>query len=211
MDSVMQQTSPRFWNWIAPRYARRPIADEDAYRHKLEVTQSYMRPDMHVLEFGCGTGGTALAHAPHVDRYVATDFSPEMINIARGKAAQAQAPNLSFDVNSIEEMEVPERPFDMILAMSILHLLPDRAGVIAKVHRMLAPGGLFVSSTACLGGMPWPLRAIVSTGSALRVFPHVEVFTKATLVEELERAGFGVEYDWHPGRDKAAFLVMRKR
>lgn len=210
MESVMQQTSPRFWNRIARKYARRPIADEDAYRHKLKVTQGYMRPDMSVLEFGCGTGSTALVHAPHVGRYLATDFSPAMIAIARDKAAQAEAGNLDFEVSSIEEMEQPERPFDMILGMSILHLLPNRAGVIAKVHEMLAPGGLFVSSTACLGDMPWFLRAFVATGSALRVFPHIEVFTQAALERELERAGFELIENWRPGRDKALFLIARK-
>lgn len=46
---------------MAKRYARQPIADEAAYRRKLEVTRTYFRPDMHVLEFGCGTGSTALA------------------------------------------------------------------------------------------------------------------------------------------------------
>ena len=209
METVMQQTSPRFWNRIARKYARRPIADEEAYRHKLEVTQRYMRPDMSVLEFGCGTGGTALHHAPHVGRYLATDFSPEMIAIARDKAAGAR--NLDFEVGSIEEMQDPERPFDMILGLSILHLVRDRAGVIAKVHRMLAPGALFVTSTACLGDMPWPMRAFVATGSALRVFPHVSVFSAASLRRELESAGFEIEYDWQPGRDKALFLLARKR
>jgi cyclopropane fatty-acyl-phospholipid synthase-like methyltransferase len=59
-------TSPRFWNWMAKRYARQPVANEAAYRQKLETARSYLRPDMNVLEFGCGTGSTALLHAPHV-------------------------------------------------------------------------------------------------------------------------------------------------
>ena len=211
MDMVMQQTSPRFWNRIARRYARRPIADQDAYRHKLDVTQSYMRPDMSVLEFGCGTGSTALIHAAHVEKYCAIDFSEEMIVIAQEKAAEEKAGNLEFRVDSIEEMAAPERPFDMILGLSILHLVRDRAGVIAKVHRMLAPGGLFVSSSACLGDMPWFVRAFVGTGRALRIFPFVALFTKAALVRDLEQAGFEIVHDWQPGRDKAAFLVARKR
>ena len=211
MDMVMQQTSPRFWNRIARRYARRPIADQDAYRHKLDVTQSYMRPDMSVLEFGCGTGSTALIHAAHVEKYCAIDFSEEMIVIAQEKAAEEKAGNLEFRVDSIEEMTAPERPFDMILGLSILHLVRDRAGVIAKVHRMLAPGGLFVSSSACLGDMPWFVRAFVGTGRALRIFPFVALFTKAALVRDLEKAGFEIVHDWQPGRDKAAFLVARKR
>ena len=46
--------SARFWDRIAARYARKPVADEAAYQKKLAVTREYLRPDMEVLEFGCG-------------------------------------------------------------------------------------------------------------------------------------------------------------
>ncbi len=36
---------------------------------------------------------------------------------------------------------------DMVLGLSILHLLENKAEVMAKVHRMLKPGGVFVAST----------------------------------------------------------------
>ena len=68
-----------FWNRIAAKYAASPISDEAAYARKLELTRARLRPDMEVLEFGCGTGGTARLHAPHVRSYRATDFSPAMI------------------------------------------------------------------------------------------------------------------------------------
>ena len=46
----------KFWDKIAERYSKKPIADEDAYQKKLQVTRDYFRTDMEVLEFGCGTG-----------------------------------------------------------------------------------------------------------------------------------------------------------
>ena len=58
------EVSPRFWDKIAVKYSRRPIADEASYQKKLEKSQAYFRPDTEVLEFGCGTGGTAIIHAP---------------------------------------------------------------------------------------------------------------------------------------------------
>ena len=84
----MADTS-RFWDKLAEKYARQPVADEEAYRTKLRVTQSYLRPDMEVLEFGCGTGSTALVHAPFVRHILAIDFSTKMLEIARGKAEAA--------------------------------------------------------------------------------------------------------------------------
>ena len=91
--SVMLDTKPtappdaRFWDRIARRYARTPVPDEAIYQKKLSLTRKWMTPQMHVLEFGCGTGSTALKHAPFVNRILALDISAKMLDIARGKAA----------------------------------------------------------------------------------------------------------------------------
>ena len=50
----------KFWDRIADSYARKPVADEDAYQRKLRITRDYFEPEMDVFEFGCGTGSTAL-------------------------------------------------------------------------------------------------------------------------------------------------------
>ena len=68
-----------FWNRIARRYARQPVADQAAYEHKLAVTQGYLRPEMELVEIGCGTGSTALVHAPRVRHITAFDGSSAMI------------------------------------------------------------------------------------------------------------------------------------
>lgn len=70
--------SKTFWDNSAQRYAKSRIQDEAAYRKKLEITQHYLQPDWSVLEFGCGTGSTALIHAPHVKDILATDISDNM-------------------------------------------------------------------------------------------------------------------------------------
>ena len=45
-----------FWDKVAERYSKKPVANEAAYQRKLRVTREYLRPDMQVLEIGCGTG-----------------------------------------------------------------------------------------------------------------------------------------------------------
>jgi len=42
----------KFWDRIAEKYSRQPIADEAAYRKKLEITQSYFTPKTELLELG---------------------------------------------------------------------------------------------------------------------------------------------------------------
>ena len=86
----------RIWNRFAAGYAKRPVDDPEAYQIKLDKTAALMRPDMKVLEFGCGTGTTALYHAEWVAQIDALDFSSEMISIARSKANTAGIGNVSF-------------------------------------------------------------------------------------------------------------------
>ncbi|MGI9657375.1 MAG: class I SAM-dependent methyltransferase [Gaiellaceae bacterium] len=203
--------SARFWNWTARRYAKSPVADDASYQKKLEITRGYLRPDMELLEFGCGTASTAIVHAPHVKHIRATDISSKMLEIARGKAANAGIGNISFEQSSIEALEMADESVDMVLGLSILHLLEDRDAIIARVHRALQPGGLFVSSTVCLGDTMKFFKWIGPIGRFLGVLPLVRVFTVAELVASMTAAGFEILHQWQPARGKALFLIARKR
>jgi ubiquinone/menaquinone biosynthesis C-methylase UbiE len=200
----------KFWDRLADHYARQPIADEDAYRTKLKVTQGYFRPDMEVLEFGCGTGGTAIIHAPFVRHIRAIDFSEKMLEIARAKAVDAGVENVSFERADIAELTAADGRYDAVLGLSILHLLADKDAVIAKVFAMLKPGGYFVSSTTCIGDTMKLFRFIAPLGKAMGLLPQLDVMTSGELVASLEAAGFGIDHQWQPGKGKAVFIVAQK-
>lgn len=199
-----------FWDRLAKRYARMPIPDQASYETKLEKTRAFLRPDSRVLEFGCGTGSTALLHAPHVALVHAIDYSPRMLEIARGKAGAAGVTNLTFAQATLAELDSPAGSWDVILGMSVLHLLPDRVQTLARVHHLLKPGGVFISSTICIGDASWPMRVLAPVFRALPLLPSISSLTLSQLKGELERAGFKIEDCWRPGVNKAAFIVARK-
>jgi ubiquinone/menaquinone biosynthesis C-methylase UbiE len=207
---VMMDQSVKFWDRIAKRYSKQPIADEAAYQKKLEITREYFRPDMEVLEIGCGTGSTAIAHAPYVKHIQAIDISSKMIEIAQGKADTKNVTNVTFKCSTIDECNVPDQTLDAVLGLSILHLLENKEKVIGRVHIMLKPGGVFITSTACLGDMMRLYRIISPIGRVLRFFPLVMVFTIKELEDSLTNAGFNIDYQWQPGRNKAVFIVAKK-
>lgn len=202
--------SARFWDKIALKYSKQPVRDEAAYRRKLEVTRDYLRREMQVFEFGCGTGSTAIAHAPHVAHIHAIDISRNMIEIARRKAAAANVDNVSFEVATIEDHDVPESSCDVVMGHSILHLLEDKDAAIAKVNKLLKPGGIFVSSTFCGGDSHRWLRFVLPIGQFFGKMPYVDLFTRAALTDSIERAGFAIEHEWQPGKGKAVFIVAKK-
>lgn len=202
--------SAKFWDKIAERYSKQPIADEAAYQKKLQVTRDYFRPDMAVLEFGCGTGSTAITHAPYVNHIQAIDMSSKMIEIAQRKADAKHVENIAFERSTIDAFRVPDQSFDAVLGLSILHLLENKESVINRVHKMLKPGGIFVTSTACLGDSMKFFKLVAPIGKCLGLMPLVKVFTTRELVASLTEAGFAIDYQWQPGKNTGVFIVAKK-
>ena len=185
----------RFWDRTARKYAQDPIADLAGYERTLEATAQRLQPDHRVLELGCGTGSTALRLAPGVSHYLATDISGEMIAIAREKAEAAGLKTLSFEVASPEAAPWPDAHYDIVLAFNLLHLLADRRAALRSVHRVLKPGGLFISKTPCLKEMsPWLRAALVVLPlmQALGKAPQVTALNAADLEADLTAAGFEI-------------------
>ena len=160
-----------------------------------------------MLEIGCGTGSTALLHAPFVKEILATDFADEMLDIARSKAEAEGITNVRFEHMNADAID---GSFDVVMAMSVLQLVPNRAEVIERIFRVLKPGGHFISSTTCLMDEMWYLLPVLPLGRIIGQIPYVAFFTADTLRKNLETAGFEIVEDWQPAPKKALFLVAKK-
>ena len=206
----MTVSSAEFWDRLAPGYSKQAISDNESYARKLANTQSYMTPNMHVLEFGCGTGSTALTHAPRVAHITATDVSAAMINIGCEKARQADINNVSFQHSGVEAFNAPDGSFDMVLALNLIHLLPDSTAALAKIHRLLKPGGIFISSTPCLADRMWFLRPVIPVMQWIGKAPFVSFLSTKDLLKETSAAGFAAQDHWTHGQANSLFLVATK-
>ncbi len=206
----MTDRAKKFWDKRAERYSERPVADEATYQKKLEITREYLNPESQVLELGCGTGSTAISHAPYAKHVVATDISLEMIEIARGRARENNVDNVTFERSSVDEFAAASESFDVVLGLNLLHLLEDKDAAIEKIYKMLRPGGVFVSSTACITDMMPLFRLIAPLGAFFRLFPPVDVFSATELTRALTSAGFEIEHEWLPTKNAAIFIVARK-
>ena len=201
-----------FWNKMARGYAKRPVGNPEAYQIKLDKTAEYLKPTDRMLEFGCGTGTTALIHAPRVAQVEAIDFSSEMIAIAREKLWDKPADNVSFEVARFEDWPIPVagQGYDVILGMSILHLVEDVEATLAKVRKSLKPGGLFFSSTVCLGDSIGLERFFLPPLSAVGILPKLARFKGTELIERIRDHGFAIEHHWRPSEDAGIFIVARR-
>lgn len=196
-----------FWNRFADRYAARPIKDVAAYEALLADAASRLRPTDRVLEIGCGTGGTAIRLAQGVARYVATDFSAEMIRIAQAKPAPG---SLQFRVAAADDS--PEGgPFDAVCAFNVLHLVDDLPGVLRRLHGGLAPGGLLICKTWCFADLGLRLRLLFRALRLVGLFPPAQFLTEADLSRAIEGAGFAIiDRRVFGARTENPYVVARK-
>jgi 2-polyprenyl-3-methyl-5-hydroxy-6-metoxy-1,4-benzoquinol methylase len=196
---------------MSKRYAAAPVRDPESYEIKLAKTREYFTPESEVVELACGTGTTAISHAPYVRRIHATDVSPKMIAICREKAAAAGITNIDFECIGIDEFEKPAGSVDVVMMHSILHLVPDVPAVLRKGYEMLKPGGALVSSTACVAEANILIRILVSSLRMVGLAPYINYFTQRELEQMFADAGFEAEHVWRPGKSAAAFIIGRKR
>jgi arsenite methyltransferase len=201
-----------FWNQLAERYARQPLANPGAFERKIEVTRSRMKPHDVVLDVGCGTGSLALRLASSGATIHGLDISSEMIRIAKGKAQAEGATNVSFHVGSLDSFALFEpASLDGICAYSLLHLVDDVPATLSRIYSLLRPGAFFVSSTVCLGESLVPYRPILEVMRWLGKAPRVHTLRKRVLEEEMHRAGFAALDMPDVGADSTiAFVVAEK-
>jgi SAM-dependent methyltransferase len=90
------------------------------------------------LDVGCGKGGLLRAGMPHFGRALGCDVSLGMISECRGLEVVHQADPLRLP---FEDASV-----DWATAVCIFHHIspPERPPLIADIHRVLRPGGIFV-------------------------------------------------------------------
>lgn len=208
------RTDAAFWDRLADKYSRQPVANPEAFERKIAITRAQMAADAVVFDIGCGTGSLALRLAPSAAHVHGLDASSEMIRIAQGKARDQHVDNVTFHVGAFDDgfTAIADGSLDGVCAYSLLHLVDDRPAALARMHRLLKPGGFFVSSTVCLGESWAPLGPLLTVMRWLGKAPRVTVLSKATLDREVRDAGFvDVEAPDVGAGPTIAFMVAHKR
>jgi SAM-dependent methyltransferase len=101
-------------------------------------------PGREVLDYGCSYGQASLRMRGYgASRVHGIDISPVAVNQAREAAARAGVDRVDFEVMNAEVLEFPDRSFDMVFGVAILHHLDiDRA--CGEIARVLRPDGVAV-------------------------------------------------------------------
>ena len=165
-----------------------------------------------LLDIGCGTGSLVLTLAPQVAEAHGVDVSREMVAIANRKAEKSGVDNVTFHETTVDALPPFEAAsFDCICAYNIFHLVGPRERVLADVFWLLKPGGVFVSSTPCLGSEWVPYGLILPAMRWLGRAPTVYTLQIPTWEAAIERAGFvDLTRPDIDGPARTSFVIARK-
>lgn len=106
-----------------------------------------LESDSRVLDLCAGTGDVSLAIAAQAApaEVVVTDFTPEMLEIARAKGAAYSGPTrLSYQLADAQDLPFEDGSFDVVTVAFGVRNLPDRQRNFAEARRVLKPGGRYV-------------------------------------------------------------------
>jgi SAM-dependent methyltransferase len=178
----------------------------------LQRIEAEVSPGAELLVAGSGSGRESFALVEAGYRVTGVDFAPAMVAHARAAAAERRL-DVLFHEADLRSLDLgPARFSAVVFTYDVYSFLPsraERADVLARIARSLAPGGVVYLSArlvrsvwarviltlACLRGHTRPrewgathTRYVASDGSLHRSF--VRHFTQAQLARELAAAGF---------------------
>jgi len=134
------------WEAMAAGWERDRAWTWDASREVGEwlVAKLAPQPGQTILELACGTGETGFAAAAKLGdegRLISTDFSAQMVEAARRRAAELGLRNCEFRVMDAERMDLEDDSVDGVLCRWGYMLMADPAAALAETRRVLQDGG----------------------------------------------------------------------
>jgi len=129
------------WNRVAggwekwdPFFERQPVFLD----HRL-IADARVRPGMHVLDLGSGTGYPALLAAQTVGpsgTVVRIDLAEQMLVVARWNAPSLGLSNVTFRTGDLTTHPFGTASFDAVTSCFCLMLLPEIPRMISEVARV---------------------------------------------------------------------------
>jgi ubiquinone/menaquinone biosynthesis C-methylase UbiE len=127
-------------------YQDKPYSQEAAFVHDL-FQKNAKGVSKRLLELACGTGRHAFELEKLGYDIVATDYSPDLLSVARGQAKQ-QKSQIDFRLQDMRELSLADEPFDGAYCLfdSIGYAQTNSAiqQVLKGVHRLVRVEGLFI-------------------------------------------------------------------
>ncbi|MGD0272266.1 MAG: methyltransferase domain-containing protein [Gaiellaceae bacterium] len=126
----------------------------DLEQLELLIEVAGLGPNQRLLDLGCGNGMIAEYLSDRTGaRVTGLEYIPLAIEQARRRTA-AKSDRLAFEVGDINQLELAQSTFDLVLSIDSMYFSDDYAATIRELRTALRPGGrmaIFYSH----GREPW--------------------------------------------------------
>jgi SAM-dependent methyltransferase len=99
-----------------------------------------VRAGQHVLDVAAGAGNTSLAAARRFGEVIASDYVPDLLEIA-ARRAEAEGLPLKTEVADAQDLPYADASFDVVLTTFGAMFAPDQEKTAGELLRVLKPGG----------------------------------------------------------------------
>jgi ubiquinone/menaquinone biosynthesis C-methylase UbiE len=143
-----EQYSGGYSPLIINQFKLRSLAHQGAF------LMPYLKPDMKVLDCGCGPGSMTLDIAKLVKpgHVCGIDSSPIQIEQALSLQKERSITNAEFFAASAYQLPYPDNTFDVVFAHAVLYHLQKPKDALSEFRRVLKPNGLVALRDACHTG-----------------------------------------------------------
>jgi 2-polyprenyl-3-methyl-5-hydroxy-6-metoxy-1,4-benzoquinol methylase len=202
---LSEKDTEHLWGWGTPAGKSRAQR-----RAQMIIEGAGLKPGMHALEVGCGTGMFTEIFAATGARILAVDISPDLLLKAERRGLPAD--RVTFLAKRFEDLD-PQTTFDAIVGSSVLHHL-DIKKSLETMRALLKPGGVIVFAEP---NMLNPQVFLERKFRFLKMFSYVSpdetAFVRWSLRSLLAEMGFTdikVEpFDWlHPAIPQSCIGVV---
>ncbi len=177
---LAKQGAGEIWNWESP-------AGRQRWKRRVQMLSNHLRPEMTILEIGCGTGYFTRELTRRGADIVAIDVSPDLLEIAKAKYS---APNVRYEIQNACALTYADAMFDSVVGSSILHHL-EIEEALREIYRVLKPGGtiyftepnMLNPQIAMQKNIPWIKRGLGDS-------PDETAFFRWPLRRLLEQTGY---------------------
>ncbi|MCP3941415.1 MAG: methyltransferase domain-containing protein [Desulfobacteraceae bacterium] len=130
-----------------------------AKKIRKQIVQRYVKPDMEILDIGCGTGSLIIDAAKAGARTTGVDISTGMLAIAHEQiAANKTKHGITLHNAGIVEIDslFEKNSFDLIVSTLVFSELyfEERALALHQIKKLLKPAGTFIIAVEVQPGKP---------------------------------------------------------